>query len=77
MCFYHAYSHKCGHTEVILQQLCSKGQMVQQKCGKGQEGKILTTVKVETSCALCPRKVRVVHRWLRWCLGIADNLHSN
>lgn len=53
MCYYHAYSHKCGHTECILQKLCSKGQMIQQKCGKGHEGIILATVKLETRCDGC------------------------
>lgn len=54
MCFYHAYSHICGHTEMILQRLCTKGQMKQQKCARGQEGVILASVKVETRCAICP-----------------------
>ncbi|KAF1941821.1 hypothetical protein EJ02DRAFT_189826 [Clathrospora elynae] len=57
MCFYHAYSHKCGHTAMVFQQLCSKGQMIQQKCAGGHDGVILATVKVETSCNICPRKV--------------------
>jgi hypothetical protein len=56
MCFYHAYSHQCGHTEMVLQQLCGKGQMKQQKCARGQDGTILATVKVETPCAVCPKK---------------------
>ena len=56
MCYYHAYSHKCGHTECILQKFCPKGQMIQQKCGRGHEGIIMATVKVETSCAICPPK---------------------
>jgi hypothetical protein len=57
MCFYHAYSHVCGHTEMVLQQLCGKGQMKQQKCARGQDGTILATVKVETPCGVCPGKV--------------------
>jgi hypothetical protein len=57
MCFYHAYSHICGHTQMILQQLCSKGQMKQQKCARGQDGTILATVKVETPCGVCPGRV--------------------
>jgi hypothetical protein len=54
MCFYHAYSFKCGHTNMVLQQLCGKGQMKQQKCARGQDGTILATVKVETPCSVCP-----------------------
>jgi hypothetical protein len=57
MCFYHAYSHICGHTQMILQQLCNKGQMKQQKCARGQDGTILATVKVETPCGVCPGRV--------------------
>ncbi|KAF2706768.1 hypothetical protein K504DRAFT_384768 [Pleomassaria siparia CBS 279.74] len=57
MCFYHAYTHRCGHTEMVFQQLCPHGQMYQQKCPRGQEGKILTTVKVEYACANCLIKV--------------------
>ncbi|KAF2032023.1 hypothetical protein EK21DRAFT_41670, partial [Setomelanomma holmii] len=56
MCFYHAYSHKCGHTEMVLQQFCAKGQMKQRKCARGQDGTILATVKVETPCHICPTK---------------------
>jgi hypothetical protein len=40
-----------------LQKLCPKGQMIQQKCGRGHEGIIMTTIKVETSCTGCPKKV--------------------
>lgn len=54
MCYYHAYSHKCGHTECILQKFCPKGQMIQQKCGRGNEGVIMATVKVDSSCQNCP-----------------------
>lgn len=54
MCFYHAYTHACGHTEMILTQLCGKGQMKQQRCARGQDGVILASVKVETKCAICP-----------------------
>jgi hypothetical protein len=57
MCSYHAYTHKCGHTEMVFQQLCPKGQMKQQKCSKGQDGTILANVKVEKSCRACPGKV--------------------
>jgi hypothetical protein len=53
MCFYHAYTHRCGHTQMVLQQFCAKGQMRQQKCARGQDGTILATVKVETSCSAC------------------------
>ncbi|KAH5096967.1 hypothetical protein HBI62_045760 [Parastagonospora nodorum] len=56
MCFYHAYSHRCGHTQMVLQQLCPKGQMKQQKCARGQDGTILATVKVETPCSVCPNR---------------------
>ncbi|KAH7414185.1 hypothetical protein DE146DRAFT_20009 [Phaeosphaeria sp. MPI-PUGE-AT-0046c] len=56
MCLYHAYTHVCGHTEMILQQLCGQGQMKQQKCSRGHDGIILATVKVETSCSICPEK---------------------
>ncbi|EMD61316.1 hypothetical protein COCSADRAFT_122800 [Bipolaris sorokiniana ND90Pr] len=56
MCFYHAYTHQCGHTQMVFQQLCPKGQMVQQKCNRGHDGVILATVKVETSCEVCPVK---------------------
>ncbi|KAF2255541.1 hypothetical protein BU26DRAFT_512510 [Trematosphaeria pertusa] len=62
MCYYHAYSHRCGHTEMVFQQLCAKGQMIQQKCARGQEGIILTTVKVEYPCSACPKKVRTTSR---------------
>ncbi|KAF2869950.1 hypothetical protein BDV95DRAFT_497466 [Massariosphaeria phaeospora] len=58
MCYYHAYTHRCGHTEMVFQQLCSAGQMKQQKCPRGQEGIILTSVKVEHGCSSCPNKVR-------------------
>ncbi|KAF7676658.1 hypothetical protein GT037_004870 [Alternaria burnsii] len=54
MCFYHAYSHKCGHTQMIFQQMCPKGQIAQRKCARGHEGVILATVKVETPCGTCP-----------------------
>jgi hypothetical protein len=54
MCFYHAYSHKCGHTQMIFQQLCPKSQISQRKCPRGQDGVILATVKVETPCGVCP-----------------------
>jgi hypothetical protein len=57
MCFYHAYSHVCGHTQMVLQQLCGKGQMKQQECARGQDGTILATVKVETPCGVCPGRV--------------------
>jgi hypothetical protein len=57
MCYYHAYSHRCGHTEMVFQQLCSQGQMIQRRCPRGQEGHILTTVKVETPCSGCPNSV--------------------
>ncbi|KAF1915077.1 hypothetical protein BDU57DRAFT_452529 [Ampelomyces quisqualis] len=53
MCFYHAYSHACGHTHMMLQKLCSNGQMKQQKCARGHDGVILATVKVETACSVC------------------------
>ncbi|EOA82337.1 uncharacterized protein SETTUDRAFT_61997, partial [Exserohilum turcica Et28A] len=56
MCFYHAYSHQCGHTQMVFQQPCAKGQMTQQKCSRGREGVILATVKVETPCSTCPGK---------------------
>ncbi|EUC44598.1 hypothetical protein COCMIDRAFT_97821 [Bipolaris oryzae ATCC 44560] len=58
MCFYHAYTHQCGHTQMVFQQLCPKGQMIQQKCNRGHDGVILATVKVETSCEMCSVKVR-------------------
>ncbi|KAF5851113.1 hypothetical protein GGP41_003949 [Bipolaris sorokiniana] len=58
MCFYHAYTHQCGHTQMVFQQLCPKGQMVQQKCNRGHDGVILATVKVETSCEVCPVKLQ-------------------
>ncbi|KAH8727630.1 hypothetical protein GQ44DRAFT_579409, partial [Phaeosphaeriaceae sp. PMI808] len=53
MCFYHAYTHKCGHTEMVLQELCVKGQMIQQKCARGQNGTIMASLKIETHCSLC------------------------
>jgi hypothetical protein len=55
MCYYHAYSHRCGHTECILQKLCPKGQMIQQKCGRGYEEIIMATVKLETTCESCKK----------------------
>lgn len=55
MCYYHAYSHRCGHTECILQKLCPKGQMIQQKCSRGSEGIIMATVKLETTCESCKK----------------------
>lgn len=58
MCFYHAYTHQCGHTQIVFQQLCPKGQMIQQKCKRGHDGVIMATVKVETSCEMCLAKVR-------------------
>ncbi|KAF2447531.1 hypothetical protein P171DRAFT_354549 [Karstenula rhodostoma CBS 690.94] len=58
MCFYHAYAHRCGHTEMIFMQMCVAAQMTQRKCPRGQEGVILTTVKVEHPCSGCPKKVR-------------------
>jgi hypothetical protein len=56
MCFYHAYTHVCGHTQMILQQLCPSGQMQQRKCSRGHDGTILASVKVETACRACPEK---------------------
>ncbi|KAF2189642.1 hypothetical protein K469DRAFT_514720, partial [Zopfia rhizophila CBS 207.26] len=53
MCFYHAYSYPCGHTEMVFQELCVPGQMTQQKCGRGKEGTIIATVKVEYRCSKC------------------------
>jgi len=50
MCFYHAYTHTCGHTAMVLTRLCPAGQLVQQKCNKGLDGVILATVKVDTRC---------------------------
>ncbi|RMZ68862.1 hypothetical protein GMOD_00002744 [Pyrenophora seminiperda CCB06] len=63
MCSYHAYSHKCGHTQMVFQQLCPKGQMIQQKCGGGHDGTILATVKIETSCGSCHGEVQnsIIH----------------
>ncbi|KAF9740532.1 hypothetical protein PMIN06_001622 [Paraphaeosphaeria minitans] len=58
MCFYHAYAHRCGHTEMIFIQMCAAAQMIQRKCPRGQEGVILTTVKVEHPCSACPNKVK-------------------
>ena len=55
MCYYHAYTHRCGHTECILQKLCTKGQMIQQKCGRGYEGIIMATIKLETTCESCKK----------------------
>ena len=70
MCYYPAYSHKCGHTECVLQMFCSKAQMIQQKCGRGHEGIIMATVKVETSCENCPgKKVRQTSITLRLYIG--------
>ncbi|KAJ4986659.1 hypothetical protein SVAN01_07845 [Stagonosporopsis vannaccii] len=62
MCYYHAYSHKCGHTECILQKLCPKGQMIQQKCGRGREGIIMATVEVETRCDMCKKVCQLDNR---------------
>jgi hypothetical protein len=45
---------------MVLQQLCPKGQMKQQKCARGQDGTILATVKVETPCNVCPSRVRLM-----------------
>lgn len=42
---------------MVFQELCPKGQMIQQKCKGGQDGVILATVKLETSCAVCPGSV--------------------
>ncbi|KAF2856043.1 hypothetical protein T440DRAFT_485195 [Plenodomus tracheiphilus IPT5] len=53
MCFYHAYTHTCGHTTMVFQQLCPTGQMVQQKCKKGLDGVVLATVKVGERCGGC------------------------
>ncbi|ORY13472.1 hypothetical protein BCR34DRAFT_463772, partial [Clohesyomyces aquaticus] len=53
MCYYHAYMHRCGHTEMKFQQFCPQGQMKQQQCPRGNEGKILADVKVEATCARC------------------------
>lgn len=35
--------------------------MIQQKCARGQDGVILATVKVETTCNMCPGKVSGHH----------------
>jgi hypothetical protein len=56
MCFYHAYTRACGHTEIIFQNWCPKGQMIQQKCGRGHEGIITMTVRIETPCRSCVEK---------------------
>jgi hypothetical protein len=65
MCFYHAYAHRCGHTEMIFIQMCAAAQMIQRKCPRGQEGVILTTVKVEHPCSGCPKKVCLLVSALR------------
>jgi hypothetical protein len=49
---------------MILQQLCGKGQMKQQKCARGQDGTILATVKVETPCNVCPNKVNWIQQMM-------------
>ncbi|KAH6071207.1 hypothetical protein HBI65_076640 [Parastagonospora nodorum] len=72
MCFYHAYSHRCGHTQMVLQQLCPKGQMKQQKCARGQDGTILATVKVETPCSVCPNRSEDI-RGAVWALDSDHN----
>ncbi|KAF2279463.1 uncharacterized protein EI97DRAFT_370336 [Westerdykella ornata] len=62
MCYYHAYQHHCGHTEMIFQQFCSPAQMLQQRCPRSNPGIILTTVKLEYACASCPSsKVGILH----------------
>ncbi|KAF2731181.1 hypothetical protein EJ04DRAFT_402542, partial [Polyplosphaeria fusca] len=53
MCNYHAYSHLCGHTEMIFQGFCPPGQMTQQKCAGGHQGTIVTTLKIEYPCSSC------------------------
>ncbi|KAF2472023.1 uncharacterized protein BDR25DRAFT_259364 [Lindgomyces ingoldianus] len=59
MCYYHAYTHRCGHTEMVFQSFCTRGQLKQKKCPRGEEGKILTDVKLEYSCAGCPGPKKV------------------
>ncbi|KAF2651909.1 hypothetical protein K491DRAFT_605973 [Lophiostoma macrostomum CBS 122681] len=59
MCYYHAYTHCCGHTDMIFQQFCAQGQMAQRKCSKDQPGIILTTVKLEYPCKGCPGGTKV------------------
>ncbi|KAF2002923.1 hypothetical protein P154DRAFT_430153 [Amniculicola lignicola CBS 123094] len=54
MCYYHAYTYRCGHTEMIFQRLCTNGQLQQKKCPRGQEGTILTSVRIEYPCSSCP-----------------------
>jgi hypothetical protein len=61
MCYYHAYTHRCGHTQMIFQQHCTAGQMRQQKCPQTQPNVILTTVKIEYACAACPGAGKVSH----------------
>ncbi|KAF2204867.1 hypothetical protein GQ43DRAFT_359378, partial [Delitschia confertaspora ATCC 74209] len=53
MCLYHAYSHRCGHTEAIFLDFCPQAKLKQTRCPRGQEGKILTTLKVEEPCPKC------------------------
>lgn len=53
MCYYHAYTHRCGHTEMVFQKFCATGQMCQKKCPRTAPGEILTTVKLEYNCSEC------------------------
>ncbi|KAF2796243.1 hypothetical protein K505DRAFT_238236 [Melanomma pulvis-pyrius CBS 109.77] len=57
MCFYHAYGHCCGHTEMVFVKFCAEQQMSQQRCPRGREGVITLTVKVEYPCGSCAKKV--------------------
>ncbi|KAF2745160.1 hypothetical protein M011DRAFT_407318 [Sporormia fimetaria CBS 119925] len=66
MCYYHAYTHRCGHTEMVFEQYCSQGQMHQQKCPRSNPGRILTTVKIEFACANCGGPGKVWFVLLHW-----------
>lgn len=69
MCYYYAHKHCCGHTEMILDHFCTDGQMIQKKCPRGKEGKILETIPVENPCSKCAAQVRSVESGAIQCRG--------
>ncbi|KAF1356821.1 hypothetical protein BDV97DRAFT_286675 [Delphinella strobiligena] len=50
MCKYYAYSHSCGHTQVVFASHCSQAAMQQQACGGGE---ICAAVELNKDCSAC------------------------